>query len=384
MVMGDVSKRLAKAVDKTCATRLKQWGLCDEPILDPRRPEKAVIPSIFPKRREVMYVCQFTAGRRCVADVQCAVASTPGGPVGRSPPFEPCPSWMDSPSSSSSSDLFHLQTCTLLSGFLSRLRVSNVPCALSPSHRNAVLSHMRCRVPIVPRDPEHPGAFLDIRRRLTPRSRLLSDRNNETAHDAWRGQNGRLASVLACVLTAALAQDDVTTSAESDVPEWGHGQRHATVPIYQPGRASIIQINGDMIAADQSNYNKINKSTDVAYISCDEPKDDSFIEPDKILNDLMQVTPKIKAIVLYSTSYTWCSISYSNDLPFTSILSMTDSGEATQALNYLNRTRRGEPIKVSITGNTTDDNTTPAEEDSGKSNPAVAMSILCDKSAPIS
>ncbi|KAF4996519.1 hypothetical protein FDECE_12399 [Fusarium decemcellulare] len=211
------------------------------------------------------------------------------------------------------------------------------------------------------------------------------------------GRMAGFASVLACVLTAALAQDDVTTSAESDVPEWATasamqlslstspgGLQFAVIPLTpnlglndSTSRAvDIIQINGDMIAADQSNYNKINKSTDVAYISCDEPKDDSFIEPDKILNDLMQVTPKIKAIVLYSTSYTWCSISYSNDLPFTSILSMTDSGEATQALNYLNRTRRGEPIKVSITGNTTDDNTTPAEEDSGKSNPAVAMSIL--------
>ncbi|KAM5355653.1 hypothetical protein ACJ41O_002299 [Fusarium nematophilum] len=210
---------------------------------------------------------------------------------------------------------------------------------------------------------------------------------------------GSLAVILFAFIyafTTAVAQDDVTTWAGSDVPEWATassmqltlstkpGQQFAVIPLTpnlglndSTGRVSdIIHISGNIIAADPSNYNTISGRSDVAYLSCDTPKGDSFIQPDKMLNDLMKTDPKIKAIVLYSTSQNWCSISPASDLEFTSILSMADGGEATQALNYLNRTGRSDPVKVSITGNTTEGSNPSFDDEPSKNNPAVAMSIL--------
>lgn len=136
----------------------------------------------------------------------------------------------------------------------------------------------------------------------------------------------------------------------------------------------IIHINGNMIAADASNYNLINDPSDVAYLSCDDQNND-FISPDKMLNDLMAVKPK--AIVLYTTGQNWCALSHTDNLPYTSILSMADSGEAMQALNYMNATRRGASVKVSITGNTTSKDFVDSNSDEkGGTNTTVAMSVL--------
>lgn len=132
-----------------------------------------------------------------------------------------------------------------------------------------------------------------------------------------------------------------------------------------------------MIAADASTYNKINKTNQVAYLSCDEEDDDSsFIGPDKMLNDLMAVKPK--AIVLYSTSKNWCSLNYDDTLDYTSILSMVDSAEALQALYHLNGTDNGTLVKATISGSTDDkDDDSGTGTTKGKgSNSAVAMSIL--------
>lgn len=136
----------------------------------------------------------------------------------------------------------------------------------------------------------------------------------------------------------------------------------------------IVRIDGLGVAADVTNYNQITDPKDVAYLSCDEPSDDSFITPNKMLNELMAVRPK--AIVLYSMVNNWCSLDDGGSpLPYTSILSMADAAEAAQALGYLNATHNGRVINVSITGNTTDDN--PEGSTGGrKNNSAVAMSIL--------
>lgn len=136
--------------------------------------------------------------------------------------------------------------------------------------------------------------------------------------------------------------------------------------------SKIVKIHGTMIAADSSNYNTLNQNTTVAYLSCDEPSSNSMIEPDQMLDGLMNLNPKPKAIVLYSTSKNWCSITHIDDLSYTSILSMADAAEASQALGFLNGT---DTIKVSIMGNTTNDGT-ESQTDSGRNNPAVAMSIL--------
>ncbi|WZH40179.1 E3 ubiquitin ligase SDIR1 [Fusarium acuminatum] len=209
---------------------------------------------------------------------------------------------------------------------------------------------------------------------------------------------GRMAlfiTILVCTITTVLADDtEISTWAETEIPEWASvngmqlslssndGLQFAVIPLTpnlglndSTGRViDIIHIDGKMIATDSSNYNKVNKKDQVAYLSCDEPKDDSFLSPDKMLNTLMRTDPHIKAIVLYSTSNTWCAISQVRNLPFTSILSMADGGEATQALNLLNGTTRGKIVEAHIFGNNTD-NTLPKDE-SKKNNNTAAMIVL--------
>ncbi|CAM1504202.1 Fc.00g017930.m01.CDS01 [Cosmosporella sp. VM-42] len=205
---------------------------------------------------------------------------------------------------------------------------------------------------------------------------------------------GKMASILValvCAITSVVADDEVTTSAETDVPEWASANamwltlstsptQFTVIPLTgsmglneSDVSRNIIQIQGNMIAADSSNYNKINEPTDIAFLSCDDPKDDSFIQPDKMLNDLMQIKPK--AIVLYSTSRNWCSLSHGDSLSYTSIFSMADAAEASQTRSLLNGTSSGDQVKVSIAGNTTN-NDSDTSGKPAKNNSAVAMSIL--------
>ncbi|KAM0212161.1 hypothetical protein ACHAPA_007328 [Fusarium lateritium] len=209
------------------------------------------------------------------------------------------------------------------------------------------------------------------------------------------GKMALFITVLACTITTVLADDtEISTWAETEIPEWASvngmqlslssndGLQFAVIPLTpnlglndSTGRViDIIHIDGKMIATDSSNYNEVNNKDQVAYLSCDEPKDNSFLSPDKMLNTLMRTDPHIKAIVLYSKSNTWCAISQVRNLPFTSILSMADGGEATQALNLLNSTKRGKIVEAHIFGNNTD-NTLPKDE-SKKNNNTAAMIVL--------
>lgn len=106
---------------------------------------------------------------------------------------------------------------------------------------------------------------------------------------------------------------------------------------------------------------------------CDESDNNNAVDRSKMLNELMGVKPK--AIILYSTARNWCSITYDQQLPYTSILSMVDPAEAITILNHLNETDDGEVVRVSITGNTT--NMDPGSSDVQIGNKsAVAMSVL--------
>ncbi|KAJ6439677.1 RING finger domain-containingprotein [Purpureocillium lavendulum] len=209
--------------------------------------------------------------------------------------------------------------------------------------------------------------------------------------------NGLAALVSALIFATALVSADdgaVTTSAETEVPEWASnnalqltlssqpGLQLTTIPLTSnlglnessPARG-IVRIYGNMKPANVTNYNEITDHDDVAYLSCDKPSDDSFINPDKMLNSLMNQKPK--AIVLYSTNKNWCSISESDSLPYTSILTMADAGEATEVLSFLNNTKAGREVKVLISGNATDNQSGAGDgSGGGGSNSAVAMSIL--------
>lgn len=108
-------------------------------------------------------------------------------------------------------------------------------------------------------------------------------------------------------------------------------------------------------------------------MSCDESDEDTYIDPNKMLNELMAQSPR--AIVLFSTSSNWCSLDFSgSSLTYTSILSMVDPGEASTVLNHLNDTDKGEIVDVRIYGNTTE--LDPGDSSGGNGHSAVAMSIL--------
>ncbi|RYO86544.1 hypothetical protein DL766_003011 [Monosporascus sp. MC13-8B] len=128
-----------------------------------------------------------------------------------------------------------------------------------------------------------------------------------------------------------------------------------------------------MVLVDHFNYNTINGSDTIAYMSCDTAGgDDSYISPDDMLNAL--IASDIEAILLYSTVGGSCSLGGS-DLESRNIWTMTDAEEAYEARNDAEASKRG--ISATITSNQTSPGSgiyLPPRE--GSSNSAVAMSIL--------
>ncbi|RYP46135.1 hypothetical protein DL768_007610 [Monosporascus sp. mg162] len=125
-----------------------------------------------------------------------------------------------------------------------------------------------------------------------------------------------------------------------------------------------------MVLVDHFNYNAINGSDTIAYMSCDTAgENDSYISPDDMLNAL--IGSEINAILLYTTVGTSCSLEGSN-LESHNIWTMTDAEEAYEARNDAEA-----GISATITANLTSpgsDVYPPRRE--GGSNSAVAMSIL--------
>jgi hypothetical protein len=222
--------------------------------------------------------------------------------------------------------------------------------------------------------------------------------------------------VLACTLPAVMAQRP-TIEAKLEVPSWGVDSA-MQLSLYSAGGAPLpiqytvmpltqslglnqtdlargvrietrssphlkleeaniglqaIKIEGNMVTADQNTYTLINQTGQVAYLSCDKPAGDGAVSPDTMLQTLMDNKPK--AIVLYTIQGNWCSLSGSN-LVYQSIFTMADSGDAAQALGYLNGTNEVDVVRVSITGNTTVNGADGAVNSESGNNSAVAMSIL--------
>ena len=92
-----------------------------------------------------------------------------------------------------------------------------------------------------------------------------------------------------------------------------------------------------------------------------------------MLNRLM--TASLTAIVLYSIEENICLINSDAPLPYTSILSMADSGEAGRVLSYLNGSRPISHVEAVISGST-GHQTSDSNDQSNGSNSTVAMCIL--------
>ncbi|RYO74175.1 hypothetical protein DL764_010929 [Monosporascus ibericus] len=128
-----------------------------------------------------------------------------------------------------------------------------------------------------------------------------------------------------------------------------------------------------MVLVDHFNYNTVNGSDTIAYMSCDTAgENDSYISPDDMLNAL--IGSDIEAILLYTTVGTSCSLEGS-DLESRNIWTMTDAEEAYEARNDADDSKRG--ISATITATLASPGSgvyRPPRE--GGSNSAVAMSIL--------
>ncbi|GAB0143843.1 hypothetical protein EsHS_00004345 [Epichloe bromicola] len=215
----------------------------------------------------------------------------------------------------------------------------------------------------------------------------------------------RLWSVLLAVAFASelvLGQYEtitVFTFAHQDVPDWAAPNSLNLNLTTQPGGPVGVQftvipltpniglngtstvrgsfhIVGGLKAANTSTYNDLRGNGTIAFLSCDSSSSDGFITPDKMLARLMKASPPLTAIILYSTDKNMCLINDDAHLPYTSILSMADAGEAGRVLTYLNGTQTVNSIDGEITGSTGHKDTNSGSGSGGGSNSAVAMSIL--------
>jgi hypothetical protein len=126
-----------------------------------------------------------------------------------------------------------------------------------------------------------------------------------------------------------------------------------------------------MVSATADNYVNVTGSDEFAYLCCDGLNaTGGYISPTMMVNTLMSNKPK--AILLYSMKGNCCALQGAN-LPYQTIFSMTDAGEAIDTLNITESA--GGVVQATITGNVS----TAAQDDQDQqngSNSAVAMSIL--------
>lgn len=123
--------------------------------------------------------------------------------------------------------------------------------------------------------------------------------------------------------------------------------------------------------ADASTYAGISGDDVIPYMCCD-PANNSFIDPNEILNQLMSNNPQPQAILLYSQQDQCCGLAGQN-LNFHKLLTMADNSAASQLGNFT--TSAAGTARATISGNFTDTQQDQAGQQTGN-NSAVAMSIL--------
>ncbi|XXG97063.1 hypothetical protein Hte_003357 [Hypoxylon texense] len=199
-----------------------------------------------------------------------------------------------------------------------------------------------------------------------------------------------LALALSSVISVASAES-ATTSAVQDLPPYldASAMAVAITPGSGPGDArytvapltaeaglnqtenalKAFNIRGNLVTVDHTNYNKLDFTDIIAYLSCDDGAD-SFITPVDVLNQVM--TGKPQAILLFSTIATHCSLG-GRDLAYRSIWTMTDPQDAGMAKNF---TSSAGVVRANIFGGDDSDSDSDGSQSQGGNNSAVAMSIL--------
>lgn len=132
-----------------------------------------------------------------------------------------------------------------------------------------------------------------------------------------------------------------------------------------------VNIKGRLVLADADTYTSISGDDVIPYLCCDQINN-SFIQPNMILNQLMSNNPQPAAILLYSQQGQCCGLAGQN-LNYQKILTMPAISVANQVENITTSAEGN--AWATISGNFTDAD----EEESGQqtgNNSAVAMSIL--------
>lgn len=127
---------------------------------------------------------------------------------------------------------------------------------------------------------------------------------------------------------------------------------------------------------DQNNYNSINDSQIVAFVSCDANDADSYISPSDMLDALVQ--SDIKAVLFYSIDSDLCSLSNSNsNFDKRAIWTMTSKEEASD-LKESTEAAKGTTMMATLSSSQSPAGTDgfPPTKPDGGNNSAVAMSIL--------
>lgn len=132
-----------------------------------------------------------------------------------------------------------------------------------------------------------------------------------------------------------------------------------------------VNIKGKLTFADADTYTSISGSDVIPYLCCDQTNN-SFIQPNMILNQLMSNDPQPAAILLYSQQGQCCGLAGQN-LNYQKILSMPAVSVANQVENIT--TSAAGNAYATISGNFTDMDEEEDGQQSGN-NSAVAMSIL--------
>ncbi|KAI0137308.1 RING-7 protein [Xylariales sp. AK1849] len=204
-------------------------------------------------------------------------------------------------------------------------------------------------------------------------------------------------SVMAMLLSAAVA-DEATTVSKPELPQYFADfemtlsltspepgpltYQYPVVPLTQyvglnatnPNTLNAITAKGPMVIVDENNYNAFNDSSAIAYVCCDSNTETSNISPSDVLNALLSMPSKPKAILLYTTESdgVYCSLE-GNSLAFNSIWSMVSSDDSWMTRNVTSAATG--TITATISGKNSSDSD-PSDTSSGGNNSAVAMSIL--------
>ncbi|KAI1766604.1 hypothetical protein GGR53DRAFT_485919 [Hypoxylon sp. FL1150] len=202
-----------------------------------------------------------------------------------------------------------------------------------------------------------------------------------------------LALALALSVISVASAETATTSAAQDFPDYLDRSAMAVSLVSDSGPVNVeykvapltaeaglnqtnentlkaFNVQGNLVLVDNTNYNQLELSNTIAYLTCDDGAD-SFITPNDVLNQVMSGKPQ--AILLFSTVTTYCSLG-GTDLSYTSIWTMTDPSDASMTKNITSDSSAA-VIRATILGDDGDGDSDGSQSQGGN-HPAVAMSIL--------